>query len=234
MCTKRVRTPTDRTRAVRTLSRGEKINYTTYTRVCDRAAALALAQSGLAGPLVQIEKSRSPNLPARFADARVIPFYPSCHIGSLTFRRYGSTRGTRGHGGDKSANVNTVISTVVATVDRGITKKRVEKGERIERTREEEREIHLERKTRTVMEVLLAEIELDLVQSIKWRQIAGVAGGKEGLLQEEKEEGQREREGKCHLGGGRVKRDRSSRQVGRKGDEAAETSQIKDAVTVNS
>lgn len=41
------------------------------------------------------------------------------------------------------------------------------------------------------MEVPLAEIELDLAQSIKWRQIAGAVGGKGGLLSERRKRGER-------------------------------------------
>lgn len=77
------------------------------------------------------------------------------------------------------------------------------------------------------MEVPLAEIELDLAQSIKRRQIAGGTRKKGAASPKREEESSRR------------KKDSSRQPENAMGktvlcDEAAETSQIKDAVTVNS
>lgn len=80
------------------------------------------------------------------------------------------------------------------------------------------------------MEVPLAEIELDLAQSIKRRQIAGGTRKKGAASPKREEESSRRK---------KEQKDSSRQPENAMGktvlcDEAAETSQIKDAVTVNS
>lgn len=82
------------------------------------------------------------------------------------------------------------------------------------------------------MEMPLVEIELDLVQSIKRRQIVGRTRERGGIR---KEKNHLEKKGKGEqIASAREREEKERESEATQRDEAAETSQIKDAVTVNS